>query len=128
MRYNGYMGRIGQFPRLHDREQVIAVWRELGTQRAAAKKLGILQSTVSKVLIAEGIHVGRGVRPPVHDLPRDEIVSRYLAGETCGQMAPDYNVDYELIRSKLRMWGIARRTKDRAWGERNNQWKGGRSK
>lgn len=107
---------------------VLNAFRRLGTQKAAAQSLGLPQTTVSRILRRDfGIHVGKGGRPPVHPLPMTEVASRYLAGESCAQIAETYGVTGEVIRRRLRGQGVTRRSNAKATGPRNCQWKGGRS-
>lgn len=115
-----------RYQRRHDYELILERFQALGTQTAVAKELGIHQSSVSKVLIHYGIRLGRGNRPPVHELPMDEVISRYLAGESTGQLGEAFGVDPEVIRRRLRSKRVARRRVGGPAGERNSQWKGGK--
>jgi len=85
------------------------------------------QSTVSRILLSQGIRIGKGGRPPIHPLPMDEVISRYLSGESTMQLAEAFDVDSEVIRRRLRTKGIARRRVGGPNGERNSQWKGGKA-
>lgn len=116
-----------RFERHHDHDLIVQRFQELGTQTAVARDLGIFQSTVSKVLRSRGIRIGKGGRPPVHPLPMDEVISRYLAGESTMQLAEAFGVESEVIRRRLRTKGVARRRIGGPSGERNSQWKGGKT-
>ena len=39
-------------------------------------------------------------------LPKDEIIRRYLAGETARDIGVTYNVSYQTILNRLKAWGI----------------------
>jgi hypothetical protein len=131
MCYNEHMGKgMGpgsqktQFQRRLDYAQVLKLYRELGTQRRVAERLGSNQGTISGILRSQGVRVGVG---PVtkYDLPMDEIASRYLAGETCREIAKDYGVDDERIRRRLKSKGVTRRNGGGPKGSKNFFWKGG---
>jgi hypothetical protein len=114
--------------RAHDPKVVLEAYKLHGTQMAAARALGIPQSSVNRILRVDfGIHLGKGNWPPTHKLPMQEVASRYLAGESCPQIAKDYGVTDEVIRRRLRSLGVARRPRDGSPGSRNGQWKGGRT-
>lgn len=114
--------------RKHDYDAVLAAWRELDNQHAVAARLGMPLSTVGDILRRGfGIEVGKG-RHTLSPLPMDEVASRYLAGETCRQIAADLGVDQEMLRRRMARAGIARRPSPRAGsGPQNPQWKGGKT-
>jgi len=114
--------------RQYDYALIVHTFQELGNQRLVAQQLGMLQSTVSKILISQGIRVGKG-RLPVHQLPMDEIADRYLTGESTIDLGQAYGVSPEVIRRRLRSHGTSRRglVESRATGPKNAQWKGGKS-
>lgn len=133
MCYNGGMGKgrgshpnsiAHRFQRQLDYEQVEELWRGMHNQRRVAQHLGVTQGTISAILRRRGIHVGLGSYNK-HSLPMDEIASRYLAGETCREIAADYNVPDERIRRRLHSEGVARRRRGQPPGQRNRFWKGG---
>lgn len=73
-------------------------------------------------------------KKPKHILPMQEIASRYLAGETCRQLAESYrnalvgsSKPEEVVRRRLLRAGVTRRP--RGWQNqrrtKNHQWKGG---
>ena len=101
----------------------LEAFRRLGTQRAVERETGIPQNSVSKILIRNGIRRGRGNWDHTR-IPTDEIVARYLAGETCKQIAESLNFDKEQIRRRLHRRGIKLRRRG-ADGAANFQWKGG---
>ena len=121
----GSGSRKTQFRRRLDHDLVVRLFVETGNQRIVADRLGTRQGTVSKILRQNGF--GRGVlgRIPTYDLPMDEIASRYLAGETCREIAQDYGVEDERIRRRLRTKGVKRRGGGGPKGSKNFFWKGG---
>lgn len=114
-----------RFQRKYDYAEVLRLWRELGNQYLVAERLSTAQATVSRILRSQGIRVGKIGAPLKYDLPMDEIASRYLAGETCREIAQDYGVDAERIRRRLRTRGVKRRGGGGPKGSKNHFWKGG---
>jgi len=108
----------------HDRAEVLRLFEETGNQHEVARQIGCLPSTVSKILIAQGVRTGRTGRPETIHLPREEIVARYLEGEPCRMIAESYNVDPEVVRMRLRRWHIRRRVGG-VQKEEHPFWKGG---
>lgn len=107
---------------------VVQLWFQTHNQHEIAHQLNIHQASVSRILRRCEIYAGRGRRDPVHDLPMDEVSTRYVAGESTCQLGEAYNVDPEVIRRRLDKHGTSRRglVESRARGERNPQWKGGK--
>lgn len=120
-----YNNRMGKYT--YDYDLILQTWREVGNQSKVAEILQMRQSQVSRILRSLGIHVGKGKRDPIHPLPMDEVSSRYLAGESCKDIASDYGIDPEVIRRRLRSAGTARRPRGQyeKSGSENPQWKGG---
>ena len=118
----------GRGPKIQtDWESAIRLWFECRNQHTVATRLGMPPNSVSRILRACGIHVGRGKRNPVHQLPMDDIQTLYESGETTISLARRYGVDPEVIRRRMARAGIARRNVRGSTGERNHQWKGGTS-
>lgn len=117
-------------------EKVLQAFHKCGTGSAASRYLGICQTTVSRILIKHGIRLGKGTRPKNHLLPKDEVISRYLSGESTRvlgkvykSMMPGSPRPEEVVRRQLKSWGVSRR-RSGGWGysgSRNNQWKGGKT-
>ena len=47
--------------------------------------------------------------PAKINLPQDEIINRYRAGETVRELGKAYGVSYQTIANRLKAWGIQRR-------------------
>lgn len=119
--------RKSWFPRKYDRAEIVRLYLEVnGDRGVVAERLGMLRGTVCRILQAEGFGVGKG-RPPTYQLPRDEVVTRYLAGESCRQIALDFDVDPEVVRMRLRRWKVTRRIGHAGHGEANHAWRGGQT-
>ena len=114
-----------RYQRRYDYAEVLRLWRKFGNQRLVADHLNTSQATVSKILRSQGVRIGKVGAPPKYDLPMDEIASRYLAGETCREIAQDYGVEDERIRRRLRTKGVKRRGGGGPKGSKNFFWEGG---
>jgi hypothetical protein len=121
-----YLHVNGRFAAQYDEDVVMSTFRECKTQAETARRLGMGTSTVGKIVRRNGVHLGKGGRPPLHDLPMKEVERRYLAGETLQALAEHYGVRREVIRRRLRTRGVERRSRGGQPGRRNPQWKGGR--
>lgn len=108
-----------------DASDVIRLWHETLNQHEVSRRLGVHQTTVSRILRAHGLGPGKGHRLPVHDLPLDEITTRYLAGESAREIAESFGVDSEVVRKRLARHGVKRRIGGAA-KEKHPNWKGGR--
>ncbi len=108
-----------------DWEMAIRLWFQHKNQKTVARILGTRQGRVSAILRRCGVHVGRGKRDPIHQLPMEEVARRYLAGESTMKLGEAFQVDSEVIRRRLRSAGVARRPVGGPKGSRNSQWKGG---
>lgn len=126
IRFGGSGCRI---ERKHDYDLVLKMFQELDNQHEVARRLGIAPAIVSQILIRMGVRLGRGRRNPTHKLPMDEVIARYNAGESTIDLAASYGVDPEVIRKSMKRKGADRRdlVDSRARGEKNAQWKGGKS-
>jgi transposase len=125
----------------HDRRNLVTqdqkdLWKRVfveyfgGTreQSKIAKKIGSRQSAVSRILKRFGIHVGKGSNPKTrYILPMAEIVEKYKSGYSTVQLAREYNVDTEIIRRRMQRYKVQMRGPGGATGEKNAQWKGGKS-
>lgn len=105
------------------------MWHNLGNQHTIAKILRARQSQISRILRANGLGVGRGKRKPVHQLPMDLIAIEYSSGLSTNEIGRKYGVDGETIRRRLVRLGhpMRKRGEYEKRGERNHQWKGGKS-
>src|SRR3990167_619559 len=113
LRKMGVRGRRGRNQILHDEAEILRLWQEHRNQHTVGRLLRIRPSAVGKVLRRNGICVGRGKRLPVHTLPMAEVESRYLAGESCREIAASYGVEPEVIRRRLRTKKVADRKSTR---------------
>jgi hypothetical protein len=115
------------------KEQLLAALETCTTAGQIGERLGFVRETIVKHLKYHGIPIPR-FESWYDTLPVEEIASRYLAGEDCGQIAESYKdlipkgikKPQEAIRVVLKRRGIQRRRYSAiAVGEKNYQWKGG---
>lgn len=113
-------------------EQIREVYDRLGNQVLVAKEMGLSKRTVQVAL--RSLEVPRtqskqarlGSRPHEHDLPMDEIIARYEAGETHAELAAAYGLEnVDTIGKRLRKLGYGRRKGARS-PQHNSQWAGGK--
>lgn len=120
---NWYHADMPSYPK-YDRDLVVKTYERLQNQHLVAKELGMIQATVSKILRSQGIHVGKGSNRQKLNLPMEEVVRRYQAGEPCRTIAESFAVETEALRRRLVRLGIPRRVGGVS-GPDNKQWKGG---
>ena len=110
--------------------RVAALWKKLRNQDKVAEHFGISQTQVCRILHGQGIRPGRGARKPIVQLPSRQIVSMYQRGLSCREIADKFSTRDEVVRKRLRKLGVVRRERGQyeRRGQRNAQWKGGRSK
>lgn len=93
-----------------DPNEILRLWNEYQNTGIVAEKMGCSRSHVAKTLRVEfDMPVPAGLYQK-KDLPMDEIIERYLAGETCGQIAKDYPIQSEGLRRRLKKAGVPRRS------------------
>lgn len=130
LRRNGIrIGRGGK-QRKFDPQQFLDLWNQYGNTKDVAEQIGTSRAYVTMVLKDKfGIRVPRNLSTK-YDLPMEEIKERYLAGETCGQIAKTFGIPSERIRRRLRAYGVERRSAAESVprGKKNRFYKNGEGK
>ena len=102
----------GTARRRFDPDRVAALRDGGRTHAEIAAELGCHLKTVSRILRAAGV-------PPVRTRVRDdEVVERYLGGESVRQVADAIKVSENYVRRALARNGVALRSTPRYWGKR----------
>ena len=117
--------RSSWYPRLYDRDEMLRLFRCHGDTTLVAEQMKARRGTVTRILGTMGVQLPHG-RPPRFLIPRDEVESRYLAGENCRQIALDFDVDPDIVRMRLKRWGVVRRPGGIA-GTEHPRWQGGKA-
>lgn len=111
----------------HPDEEIVALFRQLGTQVAVGRQLDMAQSQVSRVLIRNGIRIGRGSWiPKKGHIDMEEAARLYREGWLLRELGERYSTDPEPLPYVLRVRGIARRNRGFRIGSLNPSWKDGR--
>lgn len=104
--------------------RILEDFAQTQNQTHTARRLGIAQTTVSRILIRNGIRVGTG-KHHIHRLPMPEIIQRYQSSsDSVSQVARDYGVDPEMLRRRLVKLGVTIRPTVRKRANQNPFWKG----
>ncbi len=130
LRRNGIRIGKGGKQRKFDHQQFLDLWNQYGNTKDVAEQIGTSRTYVTMVLWNKfGIRVPRN-HPNKYDLPMEEIKERYLAGESCGQIAETFGIPSERIRRRLRAYGVPRRSAAESVprGKRNRFYKNGEGK
>ncbi|MHC4335965.1 MAG: HNH endonuclease [Planctomycetota bacterium] len=130
LRRNGICIGKGSKQRKFDPQQFLDLWNQYGNTKDVAEQIGTSRVYVTMVLRDKfGIRVPR-THPNKLDLPMEEIKERYLAGESCAQIAETFGLSAERIRRRLRSYGVPRRTLKESVprGKKNRFYKNGEGK
>jgi len=113
-----------------DHQQFLDLWNQYHDTREVAERIGTSRTYVTMVLWDKfGIRCPK-VHPNKISLPMESIKSRYLAGESCAQIAETFGLPAERIRRRLRAYGVPRRSLEASVprGKRNRFYKNGKGK
>jgi len=128
-RNNIRIGRGGK-QRKFVEQDFLDLWNQYHDTAEVADRIGTSRSYVTQVLWDKfGIRCPK-VHPNKIPLPMERIKRRYLAGESCAQIAQDFGLPAERIRRRLRSYGVPRRTLKQSVprGRRNRFYKNGKGK
>lgn len=108
---------------------IVNYYADFRNQHEVSQLLGIRQGQISRVLRRFGICAGRGSRKAVHELPMDVVVRHYKDGMSTIDLGRLYGVDAEVIRRRMIRHDrtLQMRKPGNASGQKNSQWKGGKS-
>ncbi|MCM0619805.1 helix-turn-helix domain-containing protein [Nocardioides bruguierae] len=94
--------------------QVRRLYEQGHTQKQVADEVGLSEPTVLKIMRLHDIP-RRPTAPPdntkITDAQRQEIATRYAAGESAGRIAPDYGITAPTVYDALRRLGVPTRSK-----------------
>jgi hypothetical protein len=110
-----------------DWEDFVSLYMTGKSQRAIASLYGISDGTVGRALKLLGVQLESGGRPQKTKkfLP-DNLPELYNSGLPCKEIGQMFGVDSEVVRDRLIQLGVPRRI-GKASGNKNPQWKGGRT-
>lgn len=113
-----------------DISQAIEMYKQGSNYEQIGEHFGLSAKQVGRRLRHTGFRAERKLRhPSTIPLPMDEIAARYQAGESSVALAKAFGTNSERMRRRLHNHGVQFRSllESRARGEKNSQYKGGKS-
>lgn len=90
-------------------EEIVDLYRQGYQIQVVAERTGVGRGPVARVLHAKGIEIRHPATYLKCNLPEEEIVRRYQAGENCVEMGREYGCHEKTIRLILENHGVSRR-------------------